>query len=74
MNRFAKMKKERIYTLFETLSMKKERIYTLFETLSIFPGNYKLQVCRLQVLYIKKRASHVDSPLSLNSASTYSPT
>ena len=36
MNRFAKMKKERIYTLFETLSakMKKERIYTLFETLS----------------------------------------
>ena len=51
MNRFAKMKKERIYTLFETLSffrikiillkmnrfakMKKERIYTLFETLSI---------------------------------------
>ena len=38
MNRFAKMKKERIYTLFETLSakMKKERIYTLFETLSIY--------------------------------------
>jgi len=35
MNRFAKMKKERIYTLFETLSMKKERIYTLFETLSL---------------------------------------
>ena len=32
MNRFAIMKKERIYTLFETLS--KERIYTLFETLS----------------------------------------
>ena len=52
MNRFAIMKKERIYTLFETLSffrikiillkmnrfaiMKKERIYTLFETLSRF--------------------------------------
>ena len=64
MNRFAKMKKERIYTLFETLS----------KHYQFFPGNYKLQVCRLQVLYIKKRASHVDSPLSLNSASTYSPT
>ena len=40
MNRFAKMKKERIYKLFETLSMKKERIYTLFETLSFYFGSY----------------------------------
>ena len=45
MNRFAKMKKERIYTLFETLSMKKERIYTLFETLS-FLKHYPIFTCK----------------------------